>query len=99
MLGLCQRQSEFSSEQGRIHGYPSRVRVGRGSDEFEQPSSWAGAVTPKPTVNTKKIDMVFMSFNGIISLSKLRLFFQFASECKQAFKVELCFRAWVLQVY
>ena len=41
-------------KQGRIHGYPSRVRVGRGSDEIDQPSSWAGAVTPKPPVNTKK---------------------------------------------
>ena len=41
-------------KQGRIHGYPSRVRVGRGSDEIDQPSSWAGAVTPKPPVNAKK---------------------------------------------
>ena len=41
-------------KQGRIHGYPSCVQVGRGSDEIDQPSSWAGAVTPKPPVNTKK---------------------------------------------
>ena len=41
-------------KQGRIHGYPSCVQVGRGSDEIDQPSSWAGAVTPKPPLNTKK---------------------------------------------
>ena len=41
-------------KQGRIHGYPSRVRVDRGNDEFDQPSSWAGAVTPKPPINAKK---------------------------------------------
>ena len=28
--------------------------MGRGSDEIDQPSSWAGAVTPKPPLNTKK---------------------------------------------
>ena len=41
-------------KQGRIHGYPSCVRVGRGSDEIDQPSSWAGAVTQKSPVNTEK---------------------------------------------
>ena len=40
-------------EQGRIHGYPSRVRVGRGSDEIDQLDDWAGAVTPKPLVNAE----------------------------------------------
>ena len=40
-------------KQGHIHGYPSRVWVGRGSDEIDQPSSWA-SVTPKPHVNAKK---------------------------------------------
>ena len=30
------------------------MRVGRGSDEIDQPSSWAGAVTLKPPVNAKK---------------------------------------------
>ena len=30
------------------------MRVGRGSDEINQPSSWAGAVTPKPPVNAEK---------------------------------------------
>ena len=43
----------FPNEQGRIQGYPSRIRVSRSSDEFEQPSSWAGAVTPKPTDQKK----------------------------------------------
>ena len=28
--------------------------VGRGSDEIDQSSNWAGAVTPKPPVNAKK---------------------------------------------
>ena len=41
-------------KQGRIYGYPSRVRVGRGSDEINQLGSWAGAVTPNPPVNAKK---------------------------------------------
>ena len=41
-------------KQGCIHGYPSRARVDRGNDEFDQPSSWAGAVTPKPPINAKK---------------------------------------------
>ena len=40
-------------KQGRIHGYASCVWVGRGSDEIDQPSSWAG-VTPKPPVNAEK---------------------------------------------
>ena len=33
---------------------PSRVQVGKGSDEIDQLKGWAGAVTPKPPVNTKK---------------------------------------------
>ena len=41
-------------KQGRIHGYPSRMRVGRGSDEINQQGSWAGAVTPKPPINADK---------------------------------------------
>ena len=32
-------------KQGRIHGYPCRVQVGRGREEIDQPRSWAGAVT------------------------------------------------------
>ena len=40
--------------QGRIHGYPSRVRVGRGSDEIDQLDDLAEAVTPKPPVNAEK---------------------------------------------
>ena len=35
----------LKKKQGRIHGYLSRVRVGRGSDEIDQLSSWARAVT------------------------------------------------------
>ena len=41
-------------KQGRIHGYPSRLRVGRGSNEIDQLGSWAGAVTPKPPVDAEK---------------------------------------------
>ena len=45
---------KLSKEQGRIHDQLSRVRLGRGSDEIDQPSSWAGAVTSKPPVNAEK---------------------------------------------
>ena len=41
-------------KQGRVHGYSSSVWVGRGSDEIDQLSSRAGAVTPKLPVNAKK---------------------------------------------
>ena len=41
-------------KQGRIHGYPSHVRVGRGSDEVDQLGSWAGAGAPKPPVIAEK---------------------------------------------
>ena len=34
-------------EQGRIHGYPSRLRVGRGSAGEGHQSIWAGAVSSK----------------------------------------------------
>ena len=37
---------EFLEKQGRIHGYRSRVRVGRGSI-LGQWSIWAGAVRSK----------------------------------------------------
>ena len=47
-------QKPLAIQQGRIYGYPSRVQVGRGSDEIYQPNSWAGAVTPKPFVNAAK---------------------------------------------
>ena len=50
---LCRYFKEHI-KQGRIHGYPSRVRVGRGSDEIDQLDGWAGAVTPKPPLNAKK---------------------------------------------
>ena len=41
-------------KQGRIHGYPSRVRMGRSTDEMDQPSSWVGLVTPKPPIHANK---------------------------------------------
>ena len=44
---IVERKIEKKSKQGWIHGYPSRLRVGRCSDEIDQPSSWAGAVTLK----------------------------------------------------
>ena len=34
-------------KQGRIHGYPSRVRVGRGIDGEGHCGIWAGAVSSK----------------------------------------------------
>ena len=36
---------QISKKQGRIHSYPSRVRVGRGSDRKCHLDIWAGAVT------------------------------------------------------
>ena len=44
----------FFLKQGWIHGYPSRVWVGRGSDKIDLPSSWAGAVMQKPPINAEK---------------------------------------------
>ena len=37
----------FFIEQGRIYGFPSRVRVGKGSDGKGHRGSWAGAVSSK----------------------------------------------------
>ena len=34
-------------KKDRIHGYPSRVLVGRGSDGEDQWDIWAGAVSSK----------------------------------------------------
>ena len=45
---------EIVEKQGRILGYPSCVRVGRGSDEIDQLGSWARAVTPKLPVNAEE---------------------------------------------
>ena len=45
---------QVTEKKGRMHSYQSRVRVVRGSDEIDQMSSGAGAVTPKPTVNAEK---------------------------------------------
>ena len=41
-------------QQGRIHGYPSRVRVGRGSDGEGHWGIWAGAVSSKRSKTPKK---------------------------------------------
>ena len=41
------KEKTIYEKQDQIYGYPSRVRVGRGRDEIDQPSSWAGAVIPK----------------------------------------------------
>ena len=38
---------------GRIHGYPSRVRVGRGSDGEGHWSIWAGAMSSKRSKTPK----------------------------------------------
>ena len=42
-----------------IHGYLSRVWVGRGSDEIDQQSSWAGAVMQKSPVNAEKSEVLW----------------------------------------
>ena len=42
-------------KQGRIHGYPSRVRVGRVSDGAGHWSIWAGAVSSKCSKTPKKL--------------------------------------------
>ena len=47
---------DLSLKQGRIHGYPSRVRVGRGSAGDGHQSIWAGAEGSKKLVNAKKVN-------------------------------------------
>jgi len=42
------------NKQGRIHSYPSRIRVGKDSDEIDQLGNWAGAVTPQTTRKRQK---------------------------------------------
>ena len=46
--------SEKEKKQGRIHGYPSRVRVGRGSNGEGHWSIWAEAVSSKRSKTQKK---------------------------------------------
>ena len=41
-------------KQGRIHGYPSRVRVGWGSDGEGRKSIWVGAVGSESSKTPKK---------------------------------------------
>ena len=41
-----------------------RVRVGRGSEEIDQPSCWAGAVTPKTArTSAEKSKLLLTHFN------------------------------------
>ena len=42
----------YEYKQGRIHGYPSRVRVGRGHN-LGQWNIWAGAIRPKTPLTLK----------------------------------------------
>ena len=42
-------------KQGRIHGYPSRVRLGRGSDGEGYRGVWAGAGSSKTLKNAEKV--------------------------------------------
>ena len=42
-------------KQGRIHGYPSRVRVGRGHN-LGQWNIWAGAIRPKKNIKAEKVE-------------------------------------------
>ena len=41
-------------EQGQIHGYPSRVRVGRSSAGEGHQGTWAGAVSSKSSKTPNK---------------------------------------------
>ena len=50
--------NEFRRTEKNKAGYPSRVRMGRGSDEIDQTSSWAGAVTPKLPINAERANCV-----------------------------------------
>ena len=49
---LSRLEPKMTQEQGRIHGYPSRVRVGRGCI-WGHLITWAGAVRPKTTKTQK----------------------------------------------
>ena len=39
-------------KQGKLHGYPSGVGVGKDSDEIGFPSIWAETELQKPSLNT-----------------------------------------------
>ena len=47
-------QGKIGKKQGRIHGYPSRVPVGRCSAGEGHWSIWAGAMGPKSSKTLKK---------------------------------------------
>ena len=49
----CDRPTDKQTEQGQIHGYPSRVRLGRYHIR-DHWSIWSGAVRPKNRKNIKK---------------------------------------------
>ena len=49
----CSRRGKTTKKQGRIHGYPSRVRVGRGHI-WGHLITWAGAVRPRTAKNKKR---------------------------------------------
>ena len=54
---------------------------------------------PKEPFNDLEFKYGFLEFQWHNQPFKIALFFfQFVSECKQAFEVEFRFRAWVLQV-
>ena len=53
----------FKSKQGRIHGYPSRVQVGRGRNLGHQ-IIWAGAVKPKTAKTPKHVSVMDQWMDG-----------------------------------
>ena len=50
-----QRRRKPKEKRDRIHGYQSRMQVGKGSDKKADSSIWAGAVTQKPPIVPKKL--------------------------------------------
>ena len=55
LLYFLARYYLCDNEQGRIHGYQSRVWMGRSCDKKQANSSiWAGAVVQKPPVKAVK---------------------------------------------
>ena len=50
---ICLQSEQNVHQQGRIHGYPSRLRVGRGCI-WGHLIIWEGAVRPKTTKKNKK---------------------------------------------
>ena len=46
----------MGEKQGRIHGYQSWVRVGRGNNKMANPSIWAGALKQEPPVRAENVN-------------------------------------------